>query len=152
MNDVIQAKPSSGNRYILPCDVEGLWSFNTSEMNGKTTKRIDTLRDIVSDATLQDSLGSFNLDTTPAVTISQEGTLSLDDLRTELRERSAFGLWIGLWMLPAIFFSPEIMPVSDSPVDYFSEETQVYMCKSMPKQFHQRLLDLVEEHAENGTL
>lgn len=81
-----------------------------------------------------------------------DAIFSVEQLKAELRSRAAFGLWIGLWMLPAIFFSPNVIPSSDAPVDYFSEETQAHMCAAMPQEFHRRLLELVEEHAEYGTL
>ncbi|XP_034252920.1 uncharacterized protein LOC117652260 isoform X2 [Thrips palmi] len=84
----------------------------------------------------------------------EDDVFSEEQLKEEMRKRAAFGLWIGLWMLPAIFFSPDIVPSSDSdsPVDYFSEETQAHMCKALPREFHRRLLHLVEDHAEDGTL
>lgn len=79
-----------------------------------------------------------------------DDVLPLELLEAEMRERAPFGLWIGLWMLPAIFLSPALIP--DPLVDYFSEEAQASLCEAMPDEFHRRMLELVEEHVESGTL
>ncbi|KAE8744749.1 EcKinase 1 [Frankliniella occidentalis] len=110
---------------------------------------LDSLRE-----TLQETAG-----TNPAVdqhttsTIVATGIpLTRAQLEVEMRRRAPFGLWMGLWMLPAIFFSPSLLPKGPGPVDYYSQATQAHLCAALPKEFHQRVLHLVEEHAEIGAL
>lgn len=142
----------AGIRYASPA-LDILHVFNTSVLRDVRGRHgDDLLREYLRAlrATVREVTQANSPDAEQADDV--DDIFSEEQLKSEMRERAAFGLWIGLWMLPAIFFSQDILPSSTAPVDYFSEETQAHMCDAMPREFHRRLLDLVEEHAENGTL
>ncbi|KAK3931868.1 Tryptophan aminotransferase-related protein 2 [Frankliniella fusca] len=78
--------------------------------------------------------------------------LSRARLEREMRVRAPFGLWMGLWMLPAIFHSACVLDPPPAPADYFTQATQARLCAALSPDFHRRVLDLVEEYADSGLL
>lgn len=77
-----------------------------------------------------------------------------DIIRSELRDRSMYGLGICMWLLPAVTFHPDkIVDLDNVTIDDFNSDGQEKtMTQMQTPEYHARMMETVMEFYQNGIL